>query len=83
LAHNTQTMGESCVTSLLDDPASVFAAAADTKAITGFGREHWREWRDQNGCRRGTEWVKGGVIGVLLRHDGSCSRIPKLGMSAR
>jgi hypothetical protein len=68
------------MTSLLDDPASVPAAAADTEAATGFGREHWHESRDQNDRRRETECMKGGVIGVLLRRDGGCGRLHKPGI---
>jgi hypothetical protein len=68
------------VTSLLDDPASIPAVAADTEAARGFGREHWHESRDQNDCRGEEKSMKGGVIGVLLRRDGSCGRLRKPGI---
>jgi hypothetical protein len=76
-------VGESSVTSLLDDLASGSAVAADTEATTGCDREHWYESHDQNGCRRGTECMKGGVISILLRRDGSSGRRRKPGKSAR
>jgi hypothetical protein len=68
------------VTSLRDDSVSVPAAAAHAQAVMGFGRKQWHESRDQNDRIRGMECVKGGVIGVLLRRDGSCERLRKLGI---